>query len=341
VTAENVTVLFIWDVEPELREYLQAGLSDLNNVNLVFPEDISEKSFIELAPEANIMIGWRPSRELLNTAKKMSLFVNPGAGVQHHIEVFKEVNQEREVVLVNGHGNSYFTAQHAVSLLLALSNKVIPHHGWMTEGRWRTGDSDASSIPLRHRKVGLLGYGAVNRHVHRFLSGFDVEFHILKRSWQESPVKAPTEYEKHEPSQIREFLKVIDILIVAIPQTPDTIGLIGREELELLGRNGLIVNMARGVVIDEQSLFNALEDETIAGAAIDVWYEYRPEPDADGRKFPYTKPFHELENVVLSPHRGASPFRDLERWNEVIENITRFAAGRTDFLNIVDLDLGY
>ena len=79
----------------------------------------------------------------------------------------------------------------------------------------------------------------------------------------------------------------------------------------------------------------------IAGAAIDVWYEYKPEPDVDNRKFPFHKGFHELDNIVLSPHRGASPMDDLERWNEVIENITRFCQGRTDFLNIVDLERGY
>jgi phosphoglycerate dehydrogenase-like enzyme len=341
LAADLVRVLFIWDVRAELRDFLQAGLADLKNVNLVFPDEIDEDTLLKLAPEADVLIGWRPSRDLLNSAKKMSLFVNPGAGVQHHIEVFRDINRERRVVLANGHGNSYFTAQHAVALLLSLSNKVLHHHRWMARGKWRTGDSDASSIPLRRRAVGLLGYGAVNRHVHKFLSGFDVEFHILKRSWPNSSTTTPTEYERYKPSQIHEFLRRVDTLIVAIPQTPETIGLIGREELELLGKNGLLVNMARGVVIDEQSLFNALKDETIAGAAIDVWYEYRPEADADGRKFPYSKPFHELENVVLSPHRGASPFRDLERWNEVIENITRFAAGRTDFLNIVDLDRGY
>ena len=55
-------------------------------------------------------------------------------------------------------------------------NKVVLHHNWMKEGKWRLGDSQAASIPLRDRKIGFLGYGAVNRNVHRFLSGFDNEF---------------------------------------------------------------------------------------------------------------------------------------------------------------------
>jgi len=138
-----------------------------------------------------------------------------------------------------------------------------------------------------------------------------------------------------------EFLKEIDTLIVAVPQTPDTLSLIGQKELELLGPEGLVVNIARGPVIDESALYKVLSEHTIAGAAIDVWYEYRPEPDEAGRKFPFHHAFHELDNIVLSPHRGASPMDDLERWDEVIENITRFVEGRTDFLNIVDLERGY
>jgi len=60
-----------------------------------------------------------------------------------------------------------------------------------------------------------------------------------------------------------------------------------------------------------------------------------------GRTSPYNCPFHELDNVVLSPHRAASPFRDLKRWDEVIENVSRFASGEDEFLNTVDTEAGY
>ncbi|MHA2141954.1 MAG: NAD(P)-dependent oxidoreductase, partial [Candidatus Thorarchaeota archaeon] len=99
--------------------------------------------------------------------------------------------------------------------------------------------------------------------------------------------------------------------------------------------------MARGVVIDEEGMFRALKEKVIAAAAIDVWYDYKPEPDDAGKKYPFNYPFNELDNIVLSPHRGASPLDNLERWQEVVENIRRFASGRTDFLNIVDLERGY
>ncbi len=337
----QTNVLFIWDVREELKEYLRNGLSHLENVNLIFLEDTSEENLLKHAPNAQILVGWRPSRNLLDTAAYFRLFINPGVGVQHHLETFRELTKTRDVVLINGHGNTYFTAQHAVALLLALTNKIIPHHRWMEEGKWRKGDSDAKSTPLRDRKIGFLGYGAVNKKVHRFLSGFDVEFHVCRRSWKEETEALPTAVKKYANSDIHEFLKQIDTLMIGVPQTPETIGLIGSKELQLLGEQGLIVTVARGLVIDEEAFYKALSEKQVAGAAIDVWYEYRPEGDTEGRKYPSSYHFHKLDNVVLSPHRGASPMDDLKRWDEVIENITRFVEGRKEFINVVDLERGY
>ena len=193
---------------------------------------------------------------------------------------------------------------------------------------------------MRSRKIGLLGYGAVNQKVYRFLSGFDIDFLILKRTW-EGDEEFPTPVKQFLPKDIDVFLKETDILIVAVPQTEETIGMIGEKELKLLGPEGFLVNVSRGIVIDEEALYNALARKTISGAAIDVWYEYRPEPDEEDRKFPTRFPFHGLDNVVLSPHRGASPMDDLKRWDEVIENILRFAQGRDEFINVVELDRAY
>jgi len=328
------TVLFLWDVPQRLREYLSAGLRGYP-VRLLFPEMAEAEELRRLAPDADVMVGWRPTPELLRAANRLRLFVNPGAGVQHLIEMFRAL--ERPVALVNGHGNSYFAAQHAVALLLALTNRVIPHHEWMARGRWRTGDTEAASIPLRGRTIGLLGYGAINRNVHSMLSGFDVRFVAMRRdSGEVSSIDR-----LFGPDSLHDFLRECDVLVIAVPLTDETKEMIGGRELELLGPTGLLVNVGRGEVVQEEPLFVALRDGVIAGAAIDVWYEYRPDPHANGRRYPYHFPFHELPNVVLSLHRAASPLDDLARWDEVIENICRASAGRTDFVNPVDLVAGY
>jgi phosphoglycerate dehydrogenase-like enzyme len=334
-------VLFIWDVPDRLKEYFRKALSGIENVDLIFPDVADEENYLRLAPDADIIVGWRPTRELLFKAEKLKVLINPGAGIKHQIDVFRELNESRNVLLVNGHGNSYFTAQHVVGLLLALMNKIVLHHNWMAAGKWRTGDKDAISLPLRSRTVGLLGYGAVNSKAHKFLSGFDIDFAILRRDWGKQTDNLPTPAQKFGEDELPAFLEFIDTLIIAVPETSRTDGMVGRNELEIFGHDGLIVNIARGSVIDEKSLYECLHDNVIAGAALDVWYDYKPEPDNEGRKFPYSFPFHELDNVVLSPHRGASPMNDLKRWDEVITNIKKVASGDFNLLNLVSLEDEY
>jgi phosphoglycerate dehydrogenase-like enzyme len=336
-----LNVLFIWLPRQELKDYLSNRLSHLQNVNLIFPPNLEKTTLFAHALDADIIVGWRPTTEFLETANNLSLFINPGAGVQHLIDMFRELNKIRPVSLINGHGNSYFTAQHAVALLLSLTNKIIPHHNWMHEGQWRKGDSDGISIPLRQRKIGLLGYGKVNQKVHKFLSGFNLEFGILRRNWNRHNESLPIEAGRYNSDQLQSFLKWTDTLIIAVPLTEKTDELISELELNALGTNGLLVNLSRGAVINEKDLYSACKEKKIQGAAIDVWYDYDPDPDETGKKYPYHYPFHNLNNVILSPHRAASPFNDLIRWNEVIDNIERFATGRTDFKNVVSLENEY
>jgi phosphoglycerate dehydrogenase-like enzyme len=338
---EKISVCFTSKVPEAVQNYLIENLKEVSNIEIIFPEDYSEENLVRLVPKAEVLIGWRPSKSVLNKATKLKVFINPGAGINHLLELFRQINKDRKVFLINGHGNSYFVAQHAVALLLTLMNKTIPHHFWMKEGRWRTGDDDAVSIPMRFRNIGLLGYGAINKKVHQFLSGFDVNFYVLRKSWKECKNELPTPIEKYKISELNEFLKEIDTLIIAIPVTSLTKDLIRAEQIALLGPAGLIVNVARGEVIDQEDLYNALKNQIISGAAIDVWYDYHPNPDKSGAKRPYKFPFHNLDNIVLSPHRGYSPFRDLLRWNEVIENITRIAKGQKNLLNIVNLEEEY
>jgi phosphoglycerate dehydrogenase-like enzyme len=341
VNSKKTVVCFSSKVSIEVQNHLKESLKALSNVKLMFPEDTSDDYLKTIVSEVDVLIGWRPSKILLESGKNLKVFINPGAGVNHLLDLFIELNRSKKIALINGHGNSYFVAQHAVALLLTLTNKTIPHHIWMKEGKWRTGDQDAASLPLRFREVGLLGYGAINKKVHQFLAGFDVKFHILRKNWNKQKDRLPTEAKKYGITEINDFLKEVDILIIAVPHTSQTSGLIKARELKLLGPKGLIINVARGDIINQEDLYNALKNETIMGAAIDVWYNYRPKATKGGLKYPYEFPFHNLDNIVLSPHRGYSPFSDLLRWNEVIENISRISQDRSDLINVVNLKEEY
>ena len=340
-----IKVLFIWKIEEDLKKHLINSLKKIKEVKLVFPRSFTEKNILRESMDADVIIGWRPSRDLLFNSPKLKLYINPGTGIKHHIKNFQELKKAgRNILLINGHGHAYSTAQHAVAMLLALMNRIIPHHNWMQNGIWRTSDNKdifSATVQLRNRRIGLLGYGAINKYVHSFLSGFENEFFVLKRDWKEKKEIYPTEIKMYKETELHKFLKAIDILIIAVPHTSKTEGLIGAKELKLLGKNSLLVNIARGTIVNEMDLYDALKNKEISGAALDVWYNYSPEKDKYGKEYPYSYPFHKLKNIVLSPHRAASPFDDLSRWDEVIENLTRLAKGRKDFLNVVDIDEEY
>ncbi|MCB1217843.1 hypothetical protein KDL44_10635 [bacterium] len=345
-TRKPLYVLCLWQPRPELLDHLRAGLAGWPIELICAPEGhewtgADESLLLPLAAEADVFIGWRPTRSLIDAAPRLKAVINPGAGVQHLYGMFAEIQQTRDIVLINGHGNAQFTAQTTVTLLLAMLSGTVQHHNAMREGRWRLGDEFHANTPISHRTIGLLGYGHVNRNVHRMLSGFGCRVITCNRSGS-LPTDSPAPLDGlYSIEQLEDFLRAVDVLVIAVPFTPDSEGLIGRREIELLGRGSFLVNVARGGVVSEDALFEALDNGFLAGAAIDVWYDYRPEPDEQGRLFPWQRSFHELGNIVLSPHRAASPFDDLERWDEVIENLKRLSAGRDDLLNVVNCQRGY
>ena len=333
-----INVLFIWDVEINLRNHFSTQLA-IGKFNLIFPDDLSDQNLIQLSKNADVIVGWRPKKELLLSAEKLQLLINPGAGVQHLRELLLETEvRHKKFTLVNGHGNSIATAEGAVALLLAYMNRVVPHHNWMTEGKWRLGDQESKSMILSGRSVGFLGYGHVAKNVTKMLTGFDLKFHALKRNFETREIDGVRFY---KDSEIESFFQNIDILIETLPSTPGTLDFVGIKFLELLGENGIVVHVGRGDTINEEALFEVLKTKKIEGAAIDVWYDYDPNEGKDNKRYPYNFPFHELDNVLLSPHRCASPFDDLERWHDVIQNLKIFASGSSDLLNIVNIEQGY
>ena len=114
--------------------------------------------------------------------------------------------------------------------------------------------------------------------------------------------------------------------MVAIPAAPGTVDLISAREFELMKRTACIVNVGRGPVINEEALYEALRRRRIAGAGLDVWYQY---PSAPGQiQRPSRFPFHELENVIMTPHKPTSETMAY-RWRAIAHNIGRLVQGET------------
>lgn len=180
-------------------------------------------------------------------------------------------------------------ASGAVAMLLALAHNLVVKDQIARSGRWEL-RNQLIGLDLSGKVAGFVGFGNIGREVARLLAPWNMQVVACR-----SPGRAPTDG-ADEMSLFVEFEQVLrraDVLFVVCPLTDETRGLIGREQLALLKPSALLVNIARGPIVDENALVELLEGGSLRGAALDVFSE---EP------LPSTHPLTRLENVVLAPH---------------------------------------
>ncbi len=204
------------------------------------------------------------------------------------------------------------------------------HRARDAESRLRRGDWSRSSrmgaaphAELAGARIGIVGFGAIGRALVQRLKPFEVEILVANRT---PPATGDGIAAAFPLTELDRLLEVVDIAVLAVAATPETTGLIDRRRLALLGRKGLLVNVARAALVDEQALFECLRDGVLGGAVLDVWYGY---PDAaNPAAAPSRLPFHTLPNVVMTPHIAGWTSGTVERrWQDIIANLRRLAGG--------------
>ena len=178
-------------------------------------------------------------------------------------------------------------ADLAVGLLLATLRRIPQADRYLRAGRWREG-SFPLTTSLRERRVGILGLGRIGRAIARRLEGFGVTIAYHGRTPQDG-----VPYAYHD--SLLGLARAVDTLIVAAPGGPGTNGIVDAGVLAALGADGIVVNIARGSVIDEAALIAALQSGTILGAGLDVFENEPHVPQA----------LIDLEQTVLLPHVGS------------------------------------
>ena len=142
-------------------------------------------------------------------------------------------------------------------------------------------------------------------------------------------------------AHLPELLPRADVLVSLLPHTRETEGLLGAKELALLPPNCILVNVGRGPVIDEEALYNVLAERRIRSAGIDVWYQYPKDDEARSHTYPSRFPFHELDNVVMTPHR-AGWLQSFEKLRvAALAELLHAANAGQPIPNLVDKELGY
>jgi phosphoglycerate dehydrogenase-like enzyme len=180
----------------------------------------------------------------------------------------------------------------------------------------------------------LFGYGEIGRRLKKSLEALDINLRIVSKSAQ----KGTTGYSRNH---LREMLSETDILMLAVPLTAETEGLIGKEELGAMPSGSLLVNISRGGIVVEKALYEALKSGHLFGAGLDVWYQYPEDVSSRQKTYPGQYPFHELDNLVLSPHRaGLVKETEKLRMGALARLLNQAAEGKL-LDHSVDLDMGY
>ena len=232
--------------------------------------------------------GTRLTADLIARAERLKVIGRAGVGVDN---VDLAAASKRGIVVANAPQSTVVSAaEHTIGLLLALSRQIPQAHAALKEGRWER--SRFAGLELADKTLGLAGFGRIGQQVARRARG--LEMRVLAYD----PYVAPDRFQDfgvQRAGSLDELLAESDFLSLHLALTGETRGLIGREQLARMKDGARLVNAARGELVDEEALTEALTSGKIAGAALDVFSEE-----------PYSGPLLALPNVVLTPHLAAS-----------------------------------
>lgn len=247
--------------------------------------------------------------EALAAAKNLKVVARAGVGLDN---VDVEAATQAGVMVVNAPtSNITSAAELAVALLLASARNVSPAHAAIRDGQWAR--SKYSGVEVAGKTVGVVGLGRIGQLVAQRLSAFDVELIAY------DPYVLPARAAQLGVTMVEldELLAKSDFITVHLPKNNETLGLIGAEALTKVKPSVHIVNAARGGIVDEAALFDALSEGRVAGAGLDV---YAKEPCTDS-------PLFALDNVVATPHLGASTDEAQEKAGISVAKSVRLALG--------------
>jgi phosphoglycerate dehydrogenase-like enzyme len=288
-----------------------------------------------ISPEAHILVGGRPTREQLTACPHLRALIVPWAGVPESTrELLRDFPQ---LTLHNLHHNAAATAEMALALLLSAAKFIVPIDQRLRANDWSPRYAASRSIGLHAKTALIVGYGQIGQRVGRVCRALQMTVLATRRAQVEQDDVA----EVHPMADLPQLLPRSHALIITAPLTPATKGLIGEKALASLPRGALLVNVGRGAIVDEAALYQALKSGHLAAAGLDVWYNY-PRAEATQTNTPPSQfPFHELDNVVMSPHRGGDEVDiDAVRMQHLADLLNTAARGE-DMPNRVNLATGY
>ncbi len=304
-----------------------ARLEEPVRAHLEMPCNVIVADEVGIVPqlsEVDVLVTMAFTREMGGTAKRLKLVQVPGAGLDR---IDRSALPEG-AFLANVYGHETGIAEYVIGAMLSLTrdfarlDAALRRGTW--ESQWSVGAPPTPVWPeLSGKTLGILGYGRIGRCVARRAQAFDMEICAIRRDVGRSAEDELTWLGGLEI--LDEVLRRSDYLLIALPVTPETRGLIGDKQLRAMKPSAVLVNVSRAEIVDEEALYRALAERTIAAAGLDVWYRY---PTQAGPTLPARQPFRDLPNVLMTPHvSGWTDGMLRARAKLIAENIHRIARG--------------
>ncbi|MFC1802975.1 2-hydroxyacid dehydrogenase [Thermoproteota archaeon] len=320
-------------VYKKLAKRLKKRLPD--DIEIIYPEEGTDEEISELARDVEVIISSKLSSVVAENALQLKLLQKTGAGVDDMpFEALKETTY-----MANTSGsNPLPLAEEAVALVLALAKRIVPRHN-----EFRGGRDTKRAVMFHGKTAGILGMGSIGTEVAKMLKGLGMNVIAIRRDRNEEQRKVLDLQWLGGKDDLDQLMRESDFIIVSIPLTPETRGMIGEHEIRQMKRGSYLVNVARASIVQEKALYDALLDRHLAGAAIDVWWQphfWDPFWNVKGNPAS-TYSFWDLDNVICTAHNIASTdFQSDASLEIIVENIVRTRDGRPP-INQVNKQLRY
>lgn len=301
---------------PQLRELLT---TDWDVIGCV-PEDIPEEKLRDLALTAKAMVSGRPD-STLPYLPKLEVFQIPFAGY----DWITPDELPAGCTFCNAYEHEPAIAEYLLLGMLEWEIGLCRVASQFREKSWegRSAGAGPTHGELKGKTVGILGYGHIGREVARRAAAFGMRIAAIANS--PKPTEDGIDW-LGTRKDLDRLLSESDYLVVCCPLNEQTRDLLDASAFKTMKSSAVILNVARGPIINEGALFKALESKSIGGAVIDVWYQY---PTADNPSIlPSAFPFHELDNIIMTPHNSGWTEETIDRrWRFVASNLDRLARG--------------
>ncbi|REE74569.1 phosphoglycerate dehydrogenase-like enzyme [Rhodococcus wratislaviensis] len=305
------------------RELFESGLP--SGATVSWHRTFDEPAIAADLADADVYVGGRFTAAMAAAAPKLRLLHVAGAGTDN--VAFAALPADTLVANTFHHEDSI--AEYIVSAALMLRRGFLRHDRALRGDVWATSvydDAIAQSRSMRGARVGFVGFGHIGRRSWNVLRAFGAEGCAVTGRGNLDAAAEGLRWAGDNTSLLR-LLTESDVVVVSAPLNDHTRGMIGGAELDALGPDGILINVGRGPLVQEQPLYDALASHRIAAAAIDVWYTY---PDAGGHGAPSALPFRDLPNILMTPHSsGVTDHTFVGRVGDITDNIRRLDTGQT------------